>query len=238
MRDFVDGLEQRLVMSARAQKRRRSLPRRPRGRWLAIAAAVAAGAAATVIGVSAGPGSTPAFAVLSRPATDARDIRHEVPALVRAGADLKDARQIATPAGPGYVTRSATGLCLAIPDPIDGYGESCATDAEMQRRGLTGALVAAQPGGLTYFVAVLPAGASEPVVTHADGHTETLALDDGVAVTTVRDDVTITLRVGDDVQTLPIPAHEPAMEYVCTYNGPHGHYKVMAPPGNPNHAHC
>lgn len=253
MRDYVDRLEDQLVLAARTDARRgkgrriaRVVAASPR-RYVSLMGIGCAAVVAAVLVLSAGssPDRALAFPVLSRPVTDASviDIAAQ---LERNGADLTDARAISTPYGTGYVipTRQG-GLCLAAPDPSEGYGETCGTADEVTHRGLVLAIVPPDPSDSTpstastaaEFVAVLPSGATAPVVHHANGTTDTLPLDDGMASTLVRDDVTITYEVDGSTQTSRVPAHAPPIGHVITTcDGPHGHYRILGAgpaPSNP-----
>jgi hypothetical protein len=237
MRDYVDQLERQLLVAAREEAGRERRGRlSPRWGVIAGLAAVAGAAVAIAFSTGSAPERALAYPVLVRPATDASALDIG-PELQRDGADLHAARRISTPDGTGYaIPMAGGGLCLAIPDPVDGYGKTCGSAAEIARRGLPSALVPsanAKDGAVAAFVAVLPADASAPVVHHADGSTETLAVQDGVAVTAVRDNVTITYEIDGTTQSIPVVAREPAMHTVATCDGPPGHYAVGVPVGAP-----
>lgn len=85
------------------------------------------------------------------------------------------ARAIKTATGTGWVIPGDGYLCIAVPDPVDGYGTTCATTADAVRHGLAITLWGDIPG----------AAAADTVLV-ADGQrvvngTAAAPLDDGVA---------------------------------------------------------
>jgi hypothetical protein len=209
MRDFIAQLEGQLVLAAEAPPR----PSRP----IRAAAVLGLAVVLALVGVLVYSEQSThdrafAFPVLSRPLVDASsiDIASE---LKRDGADLQQARSISTPFGPGYVIPTANGgLCLAVPDQTDGYGETCGTGSEVAAHGLALSILPVLPPSAdgsnspAEFVAVLPAGASAPTLRHSDGSMETLDLTNGVAATLVREDATVSYVIDGKPQTSRVQA--------------------------------
>ena len=218
MRDFVERLETGLVQAAEQETHRSTRlgsqgplalsrsatglhPRRnPSSAWPVI---------------SSGPSPKPTLAalpVLSRPATNASAVRPYTPVLAKSGASFSEARAIQTPYGRGYVIPAPKRglLCLAIPDTVPkSYGETCTPVDQAERTGIVATIAPHGGSGSSEFVGVFPDDASRPEVTSRDGRVTRLALNDGVAAATFDKDVTITVHVGKEVQTVEVPAHEP-----------------------------
>lgn len=225
MRDYVEQLEHRLLLIARAEQPARARHRptvRAARTWGLAGAAAAAALVAAVIGLSSGSTTdvASAYPVMSRPSIDVAGRLDGLPQLTRAGADTRNAREVPTAYGRAYVMgTNAGGMCLAWPDPGDGYGMTCGTATQLAARGLPAALVPPgtrnADGGpaapTAEFIVILPAGAPDPIVHHANGRTETLPIHDGISSTLVRDDVTVSYQVDGRTQTFSVPARAPAM---------------------------
>jgi hypothetical protein len=136
-----------------------------------------------------------ALPVLERPAVDASKVRSATTLLSRHGASYAKARAIDTPKGRGYVMTADNGnVCLAIPDdPGAGFGQSCATQAQINRRGLYVALVS--PRGST-MVAVVPRGTTDAKIHMADGSTKPLDIADGVIVAEATGRGSVSFQIG------------------------------------------
>ncbi|MFL5844314.1 MAG: hypothetical protein ACJ762_06440 [Solirubrobacteraceae bacterium] len=76
----------------------------------------------------------------------------------RYGRNSDLAREIRTPSGPGYVIPANGYMCIAIPDPVDGYGESCASTEDAISRGLWVRLVGDQAESRAIDAFVIPDG--------------------------------------------------------------------------------
>jgi hypothetical protein len=91
-------------------------------------AAIASGATAKVIS---------AFPALQQPARRADAMPAGIQSQLAVSADNRDAiRSFTAPTGTGYLVPSETGLCITIPDPVDGFGIGCQTTAEANQRGV------------------------------------------------------------------------------------------------------
>lgn len=245
MRDFVAALEQQLLEASRQEQQRiqdrAADASRARLGWasthrrgLALAC-VAAVASVVAVVLQTGPSATKAEAlpVLSRPATDASGLSIATQ-LRRHGADLRHARAFSAPAGSSYVIPTPDGACLALADPLGGYGQSCATSREITERGLPVAIV--PPDGanaVAQFAVVLPVGASDVLMRDDKGQTTALAVVDGVASTTVPRGASITYSISGAEQRISVPAHVPSTEPQISCDGAHGHYLVTGPGSDP-----
>lgn len=94
-------------------------------------------------------------------------------ASIASTAIVSDARPVVLPNGLGdaWVTLAADGaVCTFIPDPLGGYGASCASQADLRTGGAVTVLGGA--GSLdnrAIAVIVVPVGGQAPVVTEPDG---------------------------------------------------------------------
>jgi hypothetical protein len=173
---------------------------------IATAATCAVAAAVALVLVAAGsPSVDPAEAALPvfhRPVVDATRLRPLTPALARQQARYANAREISTPNGVGYVMPAADGsACLAVPDPADGYGESCASAEQIAQRGLAVVLSSAGGGAMA---AVLPKTASGAVLHQADGGQQDLAIVDGVISATATGKASVSFRIGARLVSVPL----------------------------------
>jgi len=127
-----------------------------------------------------------ALPIFSRPAVDAGRIRAATSVLRRNAADYGRARAIDTPSGRGYVMPAGhDSVCLAVPDPGNGYGQSCATQDEITKRGLLVEL-SVQDGDASQLVALVPSGTTGARLQHRDGSSSDLAITDGVLSASVQ----------------------------------------------------
>lgn len=69
------------------------------------------------------------------------------------------ARAIRTPYGQGWVVPGDGFLCIVMPDPVDGYGESCNRTADVLQHGLWLRLAGDGPGAPAADVLLAPDGA-------------------------------------------------------------------------------
>ena len=99
-------------------------------------------------------------------------------------------------------------ICTYIPDPVGGYGASCATQEDLMAGGAI--TVLGGTGELrdqAVVVVVVPDGGDAPVVTDPSGTEETPAIE-GIGATVVSEESSVS--VGD--VSLTIPAFEPVCE--------------------------
>jgi hypothetical protein len=162
-----------------------------------IACAVSAGIAVAILfsSSSAVEQSDAALPVFQRPAVDASRTRALTPTLARNQAKYAHARQIETPNGAGYVMAAADGrICVAIPDVVDGYGQSCASRDQVERRGLAVSLTSNRGG---VMAAVLPKTASDAALHEANGSTRTLEIIDGTITASAVGRASVSYRIGE-----------------------------------------
>ncbi len=205
IRRATDAGEDRAGRAPTRPRRRLPRPRRALLSGAAGAAGVLALVAAGALLLSPGPGPAGsaralAFPIFSEPATDVSAMRFYLQTLVRRGADLRDARAIATPYGTGYVTTGAGGseLCVAVPPrPPGGRVEYVGSCEQVAKAGRAGLVVSLAGSDAVEFVAVLPSGASDPVAHEANGIANALAARAGIVGTVEHRATTITYRVGE-----------------------------------------
>jgi hypothetical protein len=143
-----------------------------------------------------------ALPVFERPAVDATRLRPATPVLARREANYTDARAIATPGGPGYVVPAADGgVCLAVPDGGEGYGESCADAEQIAQRGLVVVLTSRDRGTMA---AVVPETASNATLHLPDGSEKRLDIVDGVITATAAGKAGVTFRLGAHIVSVPL----------------------------------
>jgi hypothetical protein len=242
MNDYVESLALELRRTAEREGSRRRTrlaeARVPTRRAMTAAAAAFALALFGLAGSSVIGGTRSerafAFPVLARAATDASHI-DIAPQLRRTGADLTEARAIATQYGTGYVLPTQDGgLCLAAPDHSDGYGMACAAKDQIESEGLKLSfvpIVSGAPGQTAAttpaeFIVVLPDGAGAPVAHHSDGSTSTVAVRDGVADATFTEATTFTYEINGRGVTVKVPGVSVRGPLLARCNGPKGTYNV------------
>jgi hypothetical protein len=130
------------------------------------------------------------FAVFQRPAKasdrmppEARRMLADVVAREAAG-DLDGARAVAASAGRAvWAVPGRDKLCLAIPDPVDGFGISCADIAAVKSGRLWVTLVglAGQRAGDVRIAQFVPDGVDAVTAVSDSGNTRTIAATDNVA---------------------------------------------------------
>ena len=198
------------------------------GRLVLLAVGLAGIVVAALIVLPGSPGKpAEALAVFDRPAVDARHIRAATPTLAQAAAHYADARAIATPTGTGYVMHAADGrVCLAVPDPADGWGQSCATPEQIEQRGLVVGLAPREGhSGSAELVAVLPDSVSDVTLHRADGTSAPLDVTDGYLAVSMANpgSATVSYRIGDQDLSIPLAPHAR-----CFMNGDTGLSKPAA----------
>lgn len=75
------------------------------------------------------------------------------------GRNARFARSISTPNGTGWVIPGDGYICLAVPDPVDGYGESCVRTSVALERGVWLRLAGDAPDSRAVDTIVVPDGA-------------------------------------------------------------------------------
>lgn len=90
------------------------------------------------------------------------------------------AREIETPTGPGWVIPGNGYLCIAVPDPVDGYGTTCLPTDVAAQQGLSIRLWGDLPSGKTAETMLVPDGASA-VVSEPGAAAVAVPADGGVA---------------------------------------------------------
>ena len=166
-------------------------------RHLGVALAIAAACAAVGIvllargsekagAASAGPVvSTPValsehFAILrSKPTGMPADVAAELGAPGRLGRNAALAHAIATPTGTGWVLPGSDAVCIAVPDPVDGYGVTCTSSSVAAESGAWIGMSSGASNGIRMTVLV-PDG-SRVTTEAADGADHALGVgEDGV----------------------------------------------------------
>ncbi|WP_157260530.1 hypothetical protein [Patulibacter minatonensis] len=89
-------------------------------------------------------------------------------------------RAIDTPTGKGWVVPGDDVVCVVVPDPVDGYGTSCAPTAVVERDGLTVGIVGDDTSAA---ITLVPDGASVSTTDDADRTTAVRPDASGVVVT-------------------------------------------------------
>lgn len=94
-------------------------------------------------------------------------------ASIAASVEIPDARPVPLPEGLGYAWVAGApggGVCTFIPDPIGGYGSSCASEADLREGGSITVLGGAgELNDRAVAVLVVPDGGATPVVTSPNG---------------------------------------------------------------------
>lgn len=126
-------------------------------------------------------------------------------ASIASSVEIPDARPVPLPDGLGIAWVASApdgGVCTFIPDPIGGYGSSCASQADLRAGGSITVLGGAgELNDRAVAVMIVPDGGPTPVVTAPDG-TERLQPVPGVGATVVPEEST--LRIGS--VSLRVPA--------------------------------
>lgn len=126
-------------------------------------------------------------------------------ASIAASVEIPDARPVPLPEGLGtaWVASSPDGgVCTFIPDPIGGYGSSCASEADLRAGGSITVLGGAgELNNQAVAVLVVPDGGDTPVVTAPDG-TQSLEPVPGVGATIVPEESR--LRIGNVSLRVPV----------------------------------
>jgi hypothetical protein len=144
---------------------------------LAITTVVAVGTSAANSVPTDSPGATSAFTLptaavsavqvdiatnfalfRSPPSPIPQEIAVAIASSTRYGRNAGLARAIQTPYGKGWVIPGDGWLCIAMPDPVDGYGESCSPTSLAIQRGLWLRLAGDTPDAQAADVLLVPDG--------------------------------------------------------------------------------
>jgi hypothetical protein len=165
------------------------------------------------------PDQAASFSILRRQRTAA----DEMPASARAmlgnprlnGKNVDLARAIDTPTGKGWVIPGRGSICVAIPDPVDGYGLGCNTTEDAESGG---AISSMNNGRDTRVVVVglVPDSAGPPEVTFADGSMRALDAPGGVVSAALDDPKSLTFTSSTGVHTVNVsPVRERSISVDC-----------------------
>jgi hypothetical protein len=123
-------------------------------------------------------------------------IRKSPSATIASTADVDEARPVALPddLGDAWVSMGDDGaVCTFIPDPLGGYGSSCATQEDLRVGGSITVLGGAgQLSGEAVAVLVVPDGGQTPVVIEPDG-TEESHPTDGIGAALVSEESSVAI---------------------------------------------
>lgn len=154
------------------------------------------------------------FAILRRVRRTSDDLPSRARSMLDGGRisrrNVDLARAIQTPSGQGWVIPASNRICIAIPDPVDGYGLNCVLTAEA----LEGALMPTMSGGPgqapgeAVLVGLVPDDARNVTLTDESGRRRELSTTNGVVATTADHPMTISFTSGSGIheQTVgPVP---------------------------------
>jgi hypothetical protein len=192
---------------------------------VALGRAVAQGdsSAPSAIDPAVQPAARPAqasdFAVFRRPVVAADTLptlvrRELTPTAQRESLDLNNARAVA-PMGTGsvWVLAGTNNVCLAIPDPVDGFGVSCQSIADAEQGklwvGLNGLL--GQRAGDVRIAMLLPDGTGLVTAHGTDGHLTPLPVANNVVVADLSDSQTVDFSDPAGDHSVAIPGTPPAL---------------------------
>lgn len=119
------------------------------------------------------------------------DVARQVGSPTRYGRNVSLARAIETVTGTGWVIPGDGYLCLAVPDPVDGYGTTCAPTEVAVRQGLALTLSGNLPDGKAAETLVVADGVR--ALRDTDGRSR--SVDPSLGVVSVLNDDAGQLRV-------------------------------------------
>lgn len=151
------------------------------------------------------------FAVLARP----RTTRDTMPADARAqvgngpqtGRNVDLSRVVTTLTGTGWVIPGNGTVCLAVPDPVDGYGLACDKTEDALSRGVVSMMISSKTPDVARVTLLAPANSSVSVTT-ADGQQKPLGVDaSGVisATLTGAKQISVSTAAGTKNIVMPVP---------------------------------
>lgn len=129
------------------------------------------------------------FAVFNRPRTSRDEMpvaaREQVGNSSQSGRNVELSRAIATPAGVGWAIPGNQTVCLAVPDPVDGYGIACSETGRAVTHGHMVMMIASNQPDVALITMLAPVG-SQVAAVLKDGRRQPLDADsDGVISTTL-----------------------------------------------------
>lgn len=129
-------------------------------------------------------------------------------ASIAATSSVPDARPVELPSGLGdawIVSASDGAICTFIPDPLGGYGYSCASQADLRAGGAVTVLGGAGVlNDQAVAVIIVPDGGQDPVVTEPNGDQEHPDVE-GIGATVVPESSRVTVGA----VSLEVPAFDP-----------------------------
>ena len=145
------------------------------------------------------------------PATERRIL---APVAAREQVSLAEARAVAPSAGRAvWAIPGPDKVCLALPDPVDGYGISCSSGIDAANGRLWVELVGApgQQVGDARVAELVPDGVDTVTSVAASGRQGAIAVADNVAFTDVSDADTLRFGSGDAARSVHIGRTLPSM---------------------------
>lgn len=128
----------------------------------------------------------------------------------RYGRNARLAKGIDTVNGRGWVVPGNDAICLVVPDPVDGYGSSCVSEAYATKFGVIVGMIAPQDPKAVRVSMLLPDGASAEV--RSDGRTGNALPNDGegtiAAIVPAGSTIEVSSADGASVK-LELPANAP-----------------------------
>lgn len=88
---------------------------------------------------------------------------------------------IAGSSADAWIAPAGNGVCIYLPDPVDGYGTGCSTMTQIDEGRGFSVLFGDLPEGGVMVAVLVPDGAAAPKVTHGDGSVTTLAVQSNLA---------------------------------------------------------
>jgi hypothetical protein len=95
--------------------------------------------------------------------------------------DLARAAPIAGSSADAWIAPAGDGVCIYLPDPVDGYGAGCSTVTQIDEGRGFSVLFGDLPEGGVMIAVLVPDGAAPPKVTHGDGSVTTLTVHSNLA---------------------------------------------------------
>jgi len=99
-----------------------------------------------------------------------------------------------------WIAPAGDGVCIYLPDPVDGYGAGCSTLAQIGRGSGFSVLFGDVPHDGVMFAVLVADGAASPRVRHGDGSVTSLAVRSNLAAAVL--EPTDTVEIGDTTVSL------------------------------------